>query len=152
MNIFEELREDHKTQRVLLEQLVETSGDSKLRDSLFKQLIDELKVHADAEERFFYKPLFSHDHVQGRARHSVAEHKEIDDIIQEMIETEYSSPKWLQLAKLLKHQVEHHLDEEEHEVFQMAGKSLTEKQKKDLAGSYRNMMDQEKTKYYKQVG
>lgn len=61
MNIFEAIREDHDKQRDLLSKLVETSGDSNKRDALFKAVKKQLQVHADAEERHFYKPLISSD-------------------------------------------------------------------------------------------
>lgn len=142
MNIFEALREDHDRQRELLDKLMETSGDTQERDKLFKALKDELQVHADAEERHFYKPLIDSDLTQDKARHSIAEHHEIDELIDTLEETEYSSPAWLTYAKQLKEQVEHHLDEEEHEVFQMAGKVLSDTQKKSLATTYRKYMNE----------
>lgn len=140
MNIFEQLREDHNTQRALLDDLMDTQGDSQTRKDLYKQLKNQLKVHADAEERYFYKPLFGEDLTQAKARHSVAEHHEIDELLEKLDDTEMDSSSWLATAKKLKEQVIHHLDEEEQEVFQLAGKALDERQKTDLAKSYRNMM------------
>lgn len=140
MNIFEALREDHDRQRELAKKLLETSGDTPERDQIFKALKEELQVHADAEERHFYKPLIDSDLTQDKARHSIAEHHEIDELIETLEATEYSSPAWLTYAKQLQEQVEHHLDEEEHEVFQMAGKVLSENQKQSLATSYRRYM------------
>ena len=136
MNIFEALREDHDIQRSLLDKLVETSGDTKKRDKIFADLRNELEIHADAEERYFYKPLIDSDKTQAKARHGIAEHHEIDELIEELEKTEYSSPAWLKIAKNLQEKVEHHLDEEEHEVFQMAGKVLTASQKEELATAY----------------
>lgn len=144
MNIFEQLREDHETQRTLADQLIQTEGDTEKRRSLFEQLKKELQVHADAEERYFYKPLISHDITQDRARHSIAEHHDMDELIEQLEETDYDSPGWLVAAKKLKEEVEHHLDEEEQEVFQLAGKALTDNQKEDLAGKYRRYMDENK--------
>ena len=57
--------------------------------------------------------------------------------VESLEETEPSSPAWLPLAKKLAEKVEHHLKEEEHRFFQMAGKLLTEKQKTALAADYR---------------
>ncbi len=141
MNIFEALRNDHDLQRSLLDDLVKTSGDTEKRDQTFEQLKKELAIHADAEERHFYIPLIDSDKTQEKARHSIAEHHEIDELIEELEETEYSSSSWLKIAKQLKEKVEHHLDEEEHEVFQMAGKVLSEKQKSDLAEDYSSYIE-----------
>lgn len=136
MNIFEALREDHEIQRSLLKKLVKTSGDTENRDEIFNELKKELSIHADGEERHFYVPLIDSDKTQEKSRHSIAEHHEIDELVEELEKTDYSSSAWLKIAKQLKEKVEHHLDEEEHEVFQMAGKVLTEDQKQTLADEY----------------
>jgi len=142
MNIFEQIRKDHDTQRDLLDKLVDTSGDSKKRDEIYKALKKELEVHADAEERHFYKPLISNDMMQEKARHGIAEHHEIDELIEKLDETEYDSSAWLKFAKELKEKVEHHLEDEEHVFFQLAGKVFTEKEKTSLAKDYTNYMEQ----------
>ena len=48
MNIFESIRRDHDIQRKLLDQLIDTSGNTKERASLFKAVKTELEVHANA--------------------------------------------------------------------------------------------------------
>lgn len=141
MNIFEALREDHDRQRKLLEDLITTSGDSEKRDKTFKKLKEELQLHANGEERFFYKPLIDSDKTQEKARHSIAEHHEIDEFIEDLEKTDYDSSAWLKIAKNLQERVEHHLKEEEHEVFQMAGKVLSDQQKNSLATNYKSYMD-----------
>lgn len=140
MNIFEEIRKDHDTQRDLLSKLIETSGDSEKRDKIYNKLKTELEVHANAEERHFYKPLISNDMMQEKARHGIAEHHEIDEIIEKLDETDYNSSAWLTYAKQLKHKVEHHLEDEEHTFFQLAGKVFSENEKESLAKDYSDFM------------
>ena len=142
MNIFEQIRKDHDTQRDLLDKLVDTSGDSKKRDEIYKALKKELEIHADGEERHFYKPLISNDMMQEKARHGIAEHHEIDELLEKLDDTEYESSAWLKIAKQLKEKVEHHLEDEEHVFFQLAGKVFTEKEKTSLAKDYTNYMEQ----------
>lgn len=142
MNIFEALRKDHKIQRELCDQLVNTSGDTALRKNMFKKLKHELAIHADAEERHFYVPLIESDLTQEKARHSIAEHHEMDELVEKLEETDMDSSAWLKYMKELAHQVEHHLDEEEQEVFQLAGKALSEKEKTSLAKDYQEFMEQ----------
>ncbi|WP_040279771.1 hemerythrin domain-containing protein [Psychroserpens damuponensis] len=141
MNIFEAIREDHDIQRNLLDKLVKTSGDTKKRDELFKSLKTELQVHADAEERHYYKPLIDSDVMQDKARHGIAEHHEIDELIEKLEETDYDSSAWLKTAKDLKHKVEHHLEDEEHKFFQQSGKVLSDSQKISLATAYNTYMN-----------
>ena len=140
MNIFEAIRKDHNVQRDLLDKLVDTSGDTAKRTNLFKELKKELTIHANAEERHFYKPLIPTDMMQEHARHGIAEHHEIDELIAQLEDTEMDSSAWLKIAKNLKEKVEHHLKDEEHTFFQLSGKVLTDKQKIELADKYNAYM------------
>ena len=142
MNIFEALREDHEIQRTLIDKLVNTAGDNDLRRNMFNKLKRELAIHADAEERHFYVPLIEADLTQEKARHSIAEHHEMDELVEKLEQTDMDSSAWLKYMKDLAHKVEHHLDEEEQEVFQMAGKALNEKEKTSLATDYKKAMEE----------
>ncbi|MCA8863274.1 MULTISPECIES: hemerythrin domain-containing protein [unclassified Halomonas] len=145
MTIFEALRQDHDIQRDLLARLVETHGDSDERDNLYQQVRAELRYHAAAEERALYIPMMSIDLTQEKARHSVAEHHEIDELLELLDETDYSATHWLTHAKQLQDLVTHHLDEEEQEVFQLAGRGLQDKQKTSLAGEYQEEMQRQRS-------
>jgi len=138
MTIFEAIRKDHDIQRDLLNILITTTGESEGRHEIFQKLKNELNIHADAEERYYYKPLISSDTMQEKARHGIAEHHEIDELVEKLEKTEYSSSAWLKIAKDLKEKVEHHLDDEEQKFFQQSGKVLDEKQKVKLAEKYSN--------------
>ena len=145
MNIFEALRKDHEVQRDLIDRLLKTEGNSPQRERIWKELQDELEAHAKAEERAFYVPLMKKDLTQEKARHSIAEHHDIDEVIETLNNTDMSSPGWKVNAQKLAQLLIHHLDEEEHEVFQMAGKALKEQQKENLADTYENTMQEERS-------
>lgn len=135
-NIFEALRESHERQRALYRQLVGTSGNTPERQELFEQFKTELTAHELAEERHFYIPLMAHDAGVDLSRHAISEHHQIDELVESLEATDPATPAWLPLAKKLAEKVEHHLTEEEHRFFQMAGKLLTEQQKTALATDY----------------
>ncbi|WP_415757058.1 hemerythrin domain-containing protein [Pseudomonas sp. LT1P18] len=136
MNIFEALRESHDRQRTYADALIQTSGDTPERVQAYKQLKSELQAHETAEERHFYIPLMEFDNGVDLSRHAISEHHEMDEMMEELDETEMSSPAWLVVAKKLAEKVNHHLEEEEQKFFQMAGKLLDDKQKETLAGQY----------------
>jgi len=144
MTIFEAIRADHDTQRTLVDLLVKTEGDSDGRNELFDRLKRELSSHAAAEERYFYVPLMEVDLTQQHARHSVAEHKELDDFIEQLENYDMSGSQWLQTARDLSDRLLHHLEEEEREIFPVAGKALTDDQKNSLADEYRADMKRHK--------
>jgi len=136
MNIFEALRESHDRQRSYAVALVKTSGDTPERVEAYKQLKSELQAHETAEERHFYIPLMEFDNGVDLSRHAISEHHEMDEMMEELDETEMSSPAWLATAKKLSEKVHHHLKEEEQKFFQMAGKLLDDQQKETLARQY----------------
>ena len=136
MNVFEALRASHDIQRELSEQLVQTSGDSAERRELFDLLKNELFAHAVAEDRYFYIPLMMTDSGLNITRHALSEHHEIDELLEQLTETEFNNPGWLAIAKKLCELVHHHLKEEEHGFFQQAGKILSESAKTSLAQQY----------------
>lgn len=144
MTIFEALRISHDIQRELARKLVATQGDSPERHALFSQLKQELAVHSMAEERHFYIPLMQQDAGVDLSRHAIAEHHEMDEMVEGLEETDPSSPSWLAQAKALAKKVEHHLKEEERTFFQMAGKLLNDRQKERLAGDYLSAYDEMK--------
>lgn len=136
MNIFEALRQSHEIQRDLARQLTQTSGDSPERRAVFEQLKNELFAHAVAEDRYFYIPLMMTDAGLNITRHALAEHHQMDELLEQLTETEMSNTGWLAIAKQLSDKVHHHLKEEEHGFFQQAGKILSEQQKQSLAKQY----------------
>jgi len=144
MTIFESLRADHEVMRDLAEKLLATHGESEARIRIYSALKLEKLAHEKAEERCFYVPLIEVDLTQEKARHSISEHHELDEYLEELDSTELSSPAWLKTATNMVKRLRHHMDEEEHEIFQLAGKALTEKSKKSLAGDYQALMQQER--------
>lgn len=140
MTIFEELRVDHDKQRQLLDLLLDTSGNEPEREQYYQQLKTQLEQHAAAEERYFYNPLIEDNATIEMSRHGIAEHHEIDELIEALEQTDMSSPAWLQHFKNLKHKVLHHLEDEEQGFFQKAGKVLEDSEKQSLGKEYREMM------------
>ncbi|MBE8604173.1 MULTISPECIES: hemerythrin domain-containing protein [Vibrio] len=135
-NIFDVLKDSHEKQRLLMDALLQTSGDTQARQELYVNLKNELTKHAIAEERHFYAPLIESDQSIDMTRHGIAEHHGIDKIIAQLDDTEMSSPAWLVLMKTLRDKVEHHLEEEEQRFFQTAGRVLDTEQKETLARKY----------------
>lgn len=143
MDIYERLIEDHNKQRGLLGGVGETSGDTEERRRLFAELKIELEAHANAEEQVFYAALLAEPDGQEKARHSIVEHDEMNDLIAELEDIDMSAGAWLNKFKDLRHRVEHHVDEEEEEVFVRARKLLSEKQANDLVADFDNRKNEE---------
>ena len=131
--IFADLKSDHDKHREMLEKLGETQGDSTERRKLFEALRMELQAHAAAEEESLYATMLANPGLRGEARHSVSEHKEIDDFLAELIDTDMSSGAWLTKFKDMRHRYLHHIEEEEEEMFPAAARALSDKAESRLA-------------------
>lgn len=134
--IFKDLKADHDKHRKMLAQLAETQGASEERKTLFEELRKELQAHAAAEEESLYATMLADPDLRDEARHSVSEHKEIDDFLGELVETDMSSPAWRVKFKEMRHRYLHHIDEEEEEMFPTAAKSLSAETEKKLAAVF----------------
>jgi DNA-binding transcriptional MerR regulator len=124
MDIFERLKQDHDEHRVLLKKLSETSGASDERKALFEEFKVEVKAHAAAEEESLYAEMLKRPDLRHEGQHSVSEHKEIEDYLEELTETDMSSPGWKATFDKMRHRYEHHIEEEEEEIFVEANSEL----------------------------
>lgn len=123
-SIYQALTKDHDAHRALLAEIADTSGDTAARRDAWEKFYREIKAHSAAEEETFYSTLMEQTWGQDAARHSVHEHAEIDEILEELNEMDMSSPGWLNRFKTLRHDYEHHMEEEEGEVFDRARKVI----------------------------
>ena len=134
--IYDVILKDHETHREMLETIVQTSGDTPQRRQAWEAFYYDVKSHAAAEEETFYAPLMEDPDGQDKARHSVSEHKELDDMMEDIRGTDYSSSAWLTKFKDMKHRYIHHIDEEEKEIFERAREVFDEKQEQAAAAAF----------------
>ncbi len=150
MNIYDALRESHEEQRAICTQLLNTEPNINERIKVFKSLRVELEAHAAAEERFLYCVMMMDDSGLTSSRHALAEHHEMEEMLEELTTDDPTVAGWMTRAKRLCDQVLHHLKEEETKFFQLSGKILTESQKVSLAKSYQEDYLRLKNKYANQ--
>lgn len=131
--IFEDLKADHDRHRDLLAKLGETRGDSPERRNLFDTFRTEVTAHAAAEEESLYATMLGKPDLREDAVHSVSEHKEIGDFLGELSEIDIASNAWLRKFEEMRHRYEHHIDEEEEEMFPAAADGLSGAEEAKLA-------------------
>lgn len=131
--IFADLKADHDRHRELLARIAETSGDTPERRELFESFRIEVSAHAAAEEESLYAAMLAEPDLRDEARHSVSEHKEVDDLLGELMDIDMSSGAWLTKFKEMRHRYEHHIDEEEEEMFPAAAEELPKAEQDRLA-------------------
>jgi hemerythrin superfamily protein len=135
-DIFTILKSDHDLHREMLERIANAKPDSAERNELFESFRVEVTAHAAAEEQSLYATMLGEPSLQDEGRHSVAEHKEIDDLLGELQDEPVASASWDAKFKEMRHRYEHHIDEEEEEMFPAAQKELTPQTAEELGAKF----------------
>ena len=134
--IYAVLKADHDRQRKLIADIEDTSRKGGERGALFEVLRKELQSHAAAEEEALYSVMLANPELREDARHSVSEHKEVDDMLGELVDKDPASLFWMTKFKQMSHRYLHHIDEEEKEMFPEAAKVLTDAQEEKIANTF----------------
>lgn len=129
--IFADLRADHDRHRDLLSRIADAKGEERSR--LFEQFRVEVTAHAAAEEESLYATMLAKPDLRDDARHSVSEHKEIDDFFGELADLDSDGDDWMEKFGEMRHRYEHHIDEEEEEMFPAAAGDLSDEETARLA-------------------
>lgn len=116
-DIFDRLKQDHDDHRALLDKLAKTDGSSEERKQLFEQFTLEVKSHASAEEQALYSTMLRKPPTTDETRHSVAEHHELNETLNDLAATDMATDEWSEKFKQLDHDYRHHIEEEEDEHF-----------------------------------
>jgi hemerythrin-like domain-containing protein len=92
----------------------------KTREELFATIKGELTVHEVIEEEIFYPALKEHPKAKDIVLEAYEEHHVVDQVMAELEGLDVSDETWGAKATVMKENVEHHIDEEEKEMFAQA--------------------------------
>jgi hemerythrin-like domain-containing protein len=127
-NAISVLEEDHKKVKKLLKQLEETTERAaKTRTDLLEEIAMELKTHTAIEEEIFYPAFRDAAEKKDDKKlyfEAVEEHHVVDLVLPELQQADVTSEEWSAKARVLKELVEHHIEEEEGEMFPKARKIM----------------------------
>ena len=133
MNAFELLKEDHQKVSGIFEKLEPTTERAlKTREELFAQLKNELDVHAYLEEQIFYPAIQEADETREITLEAFEEHRVVKRLLTELEAMPVDQEEWGAKLKVLQENVEHHVEEEEGEMFSSARKVLSREQIEQL--------------------
>ena len=126
MNAIELLKEDHDRVASLFEK-VKANEDGDNTD-VFKTIKEELDVHAHIEETIFYPRLIEEgdEELKDIVKEGIEEHRQVKMFLRELDSLVDDSEKFKPKMKVLMEDVEHHVQEEEGEMFLMVEKQFDE--------------------------
>ena len=126
MDAFNLLKADHRKVEELFSQLESASGQAKMR--VFEQIKMELELHTHIEEKIFYPALEKPKQTHDLTLEAYEEHDVVKKLLREMSKAKSANEEWQAQAKVLQENVEHHVEEEENELFEKAEAALSEEQ------------------------
>lgn len=144
--IYQKLKADHDQHRAMLVAIDEAKGDKARRDALFEEFRIAVTGHAAAEEQSLYARMMLNPETSEDARHAVAEHKEIDDMITELATLAAGDRKWAEKFTELRSEYDHHIKEEEEEMFPKATEHLSSAEEAEAAQVYDDRKPEEEQK------
>ena len=130
------LKSDHASVKKLLRQLSETTERAiKQRENLAARIERELKMHAQIEEEVFYpafKAAARGTEAEDLFYEAAEEHHVVDMVLPALMAARTGSHEFSAKAKVLKDLIEHHIKEEEKEMFPQARALFTDEQLREL--------------------
>jgi iron-sulfur cluster repair protein YtfE (RIC family) len=127
------LEREHRRLEELLAQGEETTERAiKGRTTLLDTLTAELERHELIEEKVLYPALQAHPEAKAIVLEGFQEHHVADIIVRELHAVAKNDEQWGAKFKVLKENIEHHIQEEEGEMFRTARAVLTREELQTL--------------------
>lgn len=135
-DIFSILKSDHDHHREMLAGIADSDANADQRRERFDAFRIEVTAHAAAEEESLYAAMLADPELRDDGRHSVSEHKEIDDLLGELQNADVESDDWRLKFAEMRHRYEHHIEEEEEEMFPAAQEHFTAEKAEELGNKF----------------
>jgi hypothetical protein len=133
MNAITLLKNDHDKVKKLLAELESTTERGvKTRTELFATIKGELTIHEIIEEEIFYPELKAHPKAKEIVLEGFEEHHVVDLLMGELEALPVDDENWGAKALVMKENIEHHIEEEEGEMFKTARQVFDARELEDL--------------------
>lgn len=136
MSIYDELKADHDKAKSVLEKLSEMKRPSKAKQKMFDELKLELTVHFRAEEKHFYDRLKQEKEAKDKVLEGDEEHHVADVLLKELSRLDPADETWQAKLAVLKENIEHHIEEEESEIWDEAREILSDEEAEEIGEAF----------------
>jgi hemerythrin superfamily protein len=133
MDAYRILMKDHRKVEDLFEKIEKTEDkEDKQLQQLFAKLREELELHTEIEERLFYPEMKKHPGTKKLVGEALEEHGEVKRLLQELAKLSPGEARWSDMIEELEHAVQHHVREEEEQMFPTARTEIGESRANEL--------------------
>ena len=111
------------------------SDDPKVRRTAMRDIVQQLTMHTDIEEAIFYPAVrgIGTEQATDMILEAVEEHHVVKLVLKELPRVDPKADTFEAKMTVLKELVAHHVEEEEHEMFPMAERTLGAERSRELA-------------------
>ncbi len=145
MDAFALLKADHEKVAGILDAIDSTTERAlKGREELFARLKEELDIHARIEEEIFYPAIEEEKETREITLEAYEEHRLVKQLLSELEAEPKDTEEWTAKFTVLKENIEHHVEEEEGEMFKKARTVLSKDEAEILGERLQEAKQQEK--------
>jgi len=134
MDIYQILKQEHDEVQDMLDQQIEGKKSGKAQD--LKEIQQQLSIHLSGEEKLLYPLLTKSEESKEDAFEAFEEHHVAKLTLNELMKMSPGDERWLAKLKVLKELIDHHVEEEERNLFKVAKKVISNEQAKEIGQKY----------------
>lgn len=139
MQIYDVLKRDHEEVQGFLNELISLKEDDDYRFVLIEEIANSLIPHSRAEESVFYNTLRAVNAEKGLILHGYKEHLEAESLLRALQVMDKMNLDWKKTAEKLRDALEHHIQEEENDIFDEAKNAFTSDEAEMMAEAFENL-------------
>jgi len=121
------------------EQIQEEKAD---KENLFSRIEEELEIHMEGEEKYLYPALEESEEAREHVLEAYEEHHVAKTVLEEAGNLDKDDERWDAKVKVLCELVDHHIEEEEGELFKIAKDVLDEDRRQEIARQFEENKEQ----------
>lgn len=127
--VFTTLKREHKEIRGLMQK-------AEKDPARFAEFTTALSGHTHAEEKTLYKQLENEKQMREMILEGYEEHHVVELVVQEMQKQQAGGEQWQAKFKVMQENLEHHIEEEESDMFPAAEKVMGRSRAMEMAEEY----------------
>lgn len=126
MNAVDFLKQQHQEVKQLFEQFKSSTSEGEDAQGIVRQLCDNLVIHDKLEHDILYPALLKHEETKDIVLEGLEEHHLMKIVLKQLASLDATDESYKAKVTVLQEVVQHHIEEEESEMFNQAKKVLGE--------------------------
>ena len=133
------LKKQHDEVKDLFKQY-EAAEENSEKQELFEQIADAFAAHGEIEEKIFYPAVYVGS-LKEKLQEAVEEHLVAKRVAADLLDMVPSDPQFDPKMKVLKELIEHHVEEEEGELFPLVRQNFAREELEALGDQMEQMFE-----------